>query len=280
MGTIKRMTSSEAILTAENITYLVPGSSHKTPILKNLTFSIKKGEFCVLIGKNGSGKTSLCQILAGLLKPASGEVSLRQGTLPTDAAREPHNREGFHEPCLPRTNGVAGKVAAYLDDPDAQLIGRTVEEDVSFGPKNLGSYRKETVEELLALLNLAELRDSNPSELSAGEKVRVIIASLLAMRPCFLILDEPTSFLDPDERIRLGKILASLTKAGEIGVLLSTQYPSDIFLGERVLLLDQGSIVLDANAHAFLEKLGDHSSLGITREELFPFLADLEGAPI
>ena len=196
-------------------------------VLENLSLTLRPGEAVGLIGRNGSGKTTLLHALCGLLTPSAG--SIRVGDL--DPGRTADRRE------LPRTVGLV------FQNPDDQLIASRVDEDVAFGPLNLGLPRDavaERVREALAAVHLTGMEARDPMRLSGGEKRRVALAGVLAMRPRVLLLDEPGAFLDLREARQLAKILADRT-----GTMLVAGHDLELMRKccTRIVLLDGGRIV-------------------------------------
>lgn len=193
------------MLEAHGIYYTYPGSSQ--PALQDASIAIQAGERLALLGINGAGKSTLFQMLNGSLKPARGTVTLHGEAVI-------HDRRG-----LSRLRQAVGLV---MQDPDDQLFAATVFEDVSFGPVNLGLDKAEVrarVEEALAAMGVSALRANPTHMLSFGQKKRVAIAGLLAMRPGVLLLDEPTAGLDPQGIEDLMQALASLSEAGTAVVI-------------------------------------------------------------
>lgn len=196
-------------------------------VLENLSLTLRPGEAVGLIGRNGSGKTTLLHALCGLLTPSAG--SIRVGDL--DPGRPADRRD------LPRAVGLV------FQNPDDQLIASRVDEDVAFGPLNLGLPRDavaERVREALAAVHLTGMEARDPMRLSGGEKRRVALAGVLAMRPRVLLLDEPGAFLDLREARQLAKILADRT-----GTMLVAGHDLELMRKccTRIVLLDGGRIV-------------------------------------
>ena len=182
----------------------------------------------VLLGRNGSGKSTLAKHTNGLLLPKSGEVIVD--------GMNTRDEESIWE--------IRRRVGLVFQNPDNQIIATTVEEDVAFGPENLGLPREEIlarVEEALTLVGMTEYRNKEPHLLSGGQKQRVAIAGVLAMHPEYLILDEATSMLDPEGREELMKVIASLRE--KIAVLHITHNVEEAIEADEVLVMDEGKIV-------------------------------------
>lgn len=201
------------------------------PALRGVSLSIRRGEFVALIGQNGSGKTTLAKHLNGLLKPTSGSVRLRGTDIRT----------------LPLST-VAADVGYVFQNPDHQIFAASVFEEVAFGPRNLGvqpAEVEERVRDVLAVVGLAELAEEDPFLLSKGQRQRLAVASLLALRPTLLILDEPTTGLDYVEQRRMMELIARLRDDG-MTFLMITHSPWVVAeYAERGVLMRSGAIVFD-----------------------------------
>lgn len=218
------------LVEVEQLSYAYPAG---TPALREVTFHLRHGERVGLIGPNGAGKTTLVLLLAGLLEAATGAVKVAGCDLRTAAGRRQVHR----------------KLGVVFQNPDDQIINATVEDDVAFGPLNLGLPREGVaarVHEALARVGLGDAyRARIPFHLSAGEKRRVALAGALAMDPQILLLDEPTSDLDPRGRRELRQILDALT----VTRLISSHNLEFVLdTCERVLLLDEGRLCADGPA--------------------------------
>jgi energy-coupling factor transport system ATP-binding protein len=201
------------------------------PALRGLDFEIEPGQFVAIIGHNGSGKSTLVKLLTAVLYPTQGEI--RIDGVPVD---HEHQWE------------VRRKVSVVFQDPDDQLVMNRVEDDVAFGPENLGLPRdeiSERVESSLEALALEPIRERLIEDLSSGQKQRVAIAGALAMRPRYLILDEPTSLLPVPVAMRLISTVRELNREGDMGVLHITHSMYEATLFDRVVVMDEGRVVLD-----------------------------------
>ncbi len=194
---------------------------------------IKPGEFVGLAGKNGSGKTTLARLLNGLILPTAGRVTVNG----MDTRERRHIRE------------IRRLVAMVFQNPDNQLVSPVIEEEIAFGPENLNLPEDEIerrVEEVLQIVGLSELRHMSPHMLSGGQKQRVAIAAALAMRPAYLVLDEPTSMLDQTGRQGILDYLRELNQRQGITIILISHNMEDLAGADRIILLQAGSIVCDA----------------------------------
>ena len=185
------------IIEVKNVFYEYTDEDVRHTAVNGVSFAIERGSFTVILGHNGSGKSTLAKMLNGLLKPTSGEV-LVDGI---NTANEETEIE------------VKRRVGMVFQNPDNQLVASIVEEDVAFGPENLGlepSVIRERVDEALKSVGMYEFRESTPHHLSGGQKQRIAIAGIIAMQPECLILDEPTAMLDPVGRAEIIKTLHKL----------------------------------------------------------------------
>jgi energy-coupling factor transporter ATPase len=207
------------------------GEGDAVPALRALNLSFEPGQFVAIIGHNGSGKSTLVKLLTAVLYPNEGEI--RIDGIPV---REENQWE------------IRARVAVVFQDPDDQLIMNRVADDVAFGPENLGLPRGEMgerVEFALRALGLEQIGDRLIEDLSPGQKQRVAIAGALAMRPHFLILDEPTSLLPDPLAGRLISTVKELNRCEGMGVLHVTHSMSEAALFDRIVVLDDGRLVMD-----------------------------------
>jgi energy-coupling factor transport system ATP-binding protein len=207
------------------------GEPDAVPALRDLRLEIEPGELVAIIGHNGSGKSTLVKLLTAILYPTEGNI--RIDGVPVD-------REHRWD--------VRRKVSVVFQDPDDQLIMNRVIDDVAFGPENLGLAREEIEERVrssVRMLGLEDIGDRLIEDLSPGQKQRVAIAGALAMRPLFLILDEPTSLLPVPVAMRLISTVRDLSLHENMGVVHVTHSMYEAVLFERVVVMDAGRVVLD-----------------------------------
>ncbi len=207
------------------------GEPDAVPALRDLTLRIEPGQLVAIIGHNGSGKSTLVKLLTAVLYPTEGSV--RVDGVPVDRQ---HQWE------------VRRKVSVVFQDPDDQLVMNRVTDDVAFGPENLGLSRDEIAQRVrssMEMLGLEEIGSRLIEDLSPGQKQRVAIAGALAMRPLFLILDEPTSLLPGPVAMRLISTVRDLSLSENMGVLHVTHSMYEAVLFERVVVMDEGRVILD-----------------------------------
>jgi len=200
--------------------------------LDNVNLDVQKGDFIAILGHNGSGKSTLAKHINGMLFPTGGTVWVDGlDTANEDSIWEVRQRAGM-----------------VFQNPDNQIIGQVVEEDVGFGPENLGVPSEEIwerVEESLRAVGMYEFRKHSPNHLSGGQKQRVSIAGVLAMHPMCIVLDEPTAMLDPQGRKEVIRAARGLNQVEGITVILITHYMDEIIHADKVYVMDQGSIALE-----------------------------------
>ncbi len=201
------------------------------PALRDLTLSIRPGEYLGLMGMNGSGKSTLIRLINGLIKPTTGRVSV----------------DGMDTGCSENIAQIRRLVGMVFQNPDNQLICPVVEEEIAFGPENLGlplTEVKQRVEWSLQAVGLEDMRHHSPHLLSGGQKQKVALAAVLAMLPKYLILDEPFSMLDPAGRADLLEQLRALNTRQSMTIILCSHNPEDLIHAQRLVALDRGSIAL------------------------------------
>jgi energy-coupling factor transport system ATP-binding protein len=232
----------------QNISYTYPGSA--SPVLNDVTLSFLPGEFVALMGANGSGKSTLLRCLNGLLLPTSGRVTVD--------GRSPANSEDIP--------GIRREVGLVFQNPDDQIIASSVAREIAFGLENLGIAREEMhtrVDQMLVRFALSDYRSQDPNRLSGGERQRLALASIVVMSPKYLLLDEPTSLLDPGARREMLAYLHALHERGETTPILVTQIPFEAVGADRLVILDQGRVVLDGTPADIFAQIDTLQSLGL-----------------
>lgn len=220
------------LLKVENVSY---SYDKKTKALKNVSFCADKGEHIAIIGHNGSGKSTLAKLLNGLILPESGTVSV-DGALSSDKEKRFEIRK---------------KVGVVFQNPDNGIIASIVEDDIAFGPENLGVPRKEIGERIdfaLKAVGMEEYRNASPARLSGGQKQRVAIAGVLALRPEILVLDESTAMLDPQGRKEILSVVDKLKKEQGVTVITITHYMEEAAQADKIFVLSHGEEVMRGSA--------------------------------
>ena len=240
----------ENLIEIKNVTYEYDDEETVHVAVKNLSLNIKKGSFTVILGHNGSGKSTLAKLMNGLNKPTYGEV-LVDGMDTRDEALE---------------IDIKRKVGMVFQNPDNQLVASVVEEDVAFGPENLGIPPEEIrvrVDNALKAVDMYDYRQSTPHRLSGGQKQRVAIAGIIAMEPECIVLDEPTAMLDPKGRAEIVETLIKLNKEKGITVILITNYMEEAEKADRVLVMNDGEIIDDGIPSEIFKNVEQLKAVGL-----------------
>ena len=218
--------------------------------LKDVTAQIKKGEFTAIIGTNGSGKSTLARHLNALLIPTEGELIV-EGMRTSDAGRVWDIRQ---------------KVGMVFQNPDNQLVAAVVEEDVAFGPENLGvppEEIRERVDLALEKVGMTSYRKQAPSMLSGGQKQRVAIAGVLAMKPDCIVLDEPTAMLDPKGRKEVMDTIHELNKTEGITIVLITHFMEEAVTADHILVIDRGVLKMEGTPREIFSQADRVTEIGL-----------------
>lgn len=208
------------------------GERTSPDILKDISLSIDKGDFVALLGHNGSGKSTFAKHMNAILLPSAG-------TMTVDGIDTKDESQRFT---------LRSHVGMVFQNPDNQIVATIVEEDVAFGPENLGIPPKEIrerVDDALKAVEMYDYREHAPSQLSGGQKQRVAIAGIIAMRPDCIVLDEPTAMLDPSGRREVMNTIHMLNQEYGITIVLITHYMEEAAQANRVVVMDDGKVVLD-----------------------------------
>lgn len=219
-------------------------------ILKDINLEIKEGEFVALLGHNGSGKSTLAKLINGLLIPGEGDVLVD--------GMNTKNEEEIWE--IRKTAGMV------FQNPDNQLVATIVEDEVAFGPENMGidpvEIRKR-VDKALEDVGMSDYKKNAPHLLSGGQKQRVAIAGILAMSPKYIILDEPTAMLDPSGRREVIDTLLKLNKEENKTIILITHYMEEAAISDRVVVMEDGNMVLSGSPREVFSKVDMIKTLGL-----------------
>lgn len=218
--------------------------------LKDVTAQIKKGKFTAIIGTNGSGKSTLARHLNALLLPTEGELIV-EGMRTSDAGRVWDIRQ---------------KVGMVFQNPDNQLVAAVVEEDVAFGPENLGvppEEIRERVDLALEKVGMTSYRKQAPSMLSGGQKQRVAIAGVLAMKPDCIVLDEPTAMLDPKGRKEVMDTIHELNKTEGITIVLITHFMEEAVTADHILVIDKGVLKMEGTPREIFSQADKVTEIGL-----------------
>lgn len=216
--------------------------------LDHLDIAIEKGSFVAILGHNGSGKSTLAKLINGIYTPTEGTL-LVEGI-------DTRNEEQIWE--VRRTAGMV------FQNPDNQIIANVVEEDVGFGPENMGIPTEEIlvrVDKALEAVGMTAFREASPNRLSGGQKQRVAIAGVLAMKPDCIVLDEPTAMLDPNGRKEVIKTIHELNKKENITILLITHYMEEAVDADRIIVMNDGQMAMDGTPAEIFSRIEELKAL-------------------
>ena len=217
----------------DNVTYEYPAEDRPVVAVKEVSLEIADGSFVCVCGENGSGKSTLAKLMNGLIAPTSGVVTVDGKTTATE-----------EEAAL---FAIRQKVGMVFQNPDNQMIASIIEDEIAFGPENLGVPREEIGERIdyaLSAVDMTEYRHNTPYKLSGGQKQRIAIAAVLAMKPEVLVLDESTAMLDPKGRKEVLKVAEELNRQG-ITIVLITHFMEEATHADRIIVMNEGRVVMD-----------------------------------
>ena len=238
------------IINVNNISYEYITEESSFKAIDNLSLDVKQGEFVAIIGHNGSGKSTLSKNLNAILMPTKGNILI-------------DGNDTRDEEKLWDIRQTAGMV---FQNPDNQIVATIVEEDVAFGPENLGvepELIRERVKEALKSVGITELKDRQPHLLSGGQKQRVAIAGIIAMRPKCIIFDEATAMLDPSGRKEVMNVIEKLNKEENITVLHITHYMEEAVQADRVIVMDKGRKLLEGTPREVFKNIKLLKEIGL-----------------
>ena len=269
---------NNVIIKTENLSYIYEdagidkvGNPDSLPALDNLSVEIFDGEYLAILGHNGSGKSTFAKLLNMILTPTSGKIFIDGMDITADDFTDDDVFD------------IRKKVGMVFQNPDNQLVATVVEEDVAFGPENLGLERSEIrkrVDESLAMVNMSEYTKHAPHKLSGGQKQRVAIAGVIAMKPRVIIFDESTAMLDPSGRQDVIAIMEKLNKEEGITVINITHYMDEAARADRVIVINDGRLVLDGKPIDVFSQIDTIHSIGLEAPQSLELLYKLRRAGI
>ena len=236
----------DAMIETKELSFSYPAEEGEAParVLDGVTLTIERGSFVVVLGHNGSGKSTLAKTFNAVLLPSGGKVYV----------------EGMDTQNEDLLLNIRSTVGMVLQNPDNQLVSTIVEEDVAFGPENLGVPPEEIrrrVDDALKAVGMYEYREHAPHKLSGGQKQRVAIAGVIAMQPECIVLDEPTAMLDPQGRREVMQTIRALNRERGITVVLITHYMDEAVQADRVVVMDEGRILMDGTPREVFSRVDD-----------------------
>jgi energy-coupling factor transport system ATP-binding protein len=237
-----------AEIIATKVYYKYAEGSHLA--LENINLKIEKGEFVAIIGPNGSGKSTLAKLFNGLFAPTEGDILV----------------DGLNTKDKNAVWRIRQKAGMVFQNPDNQIVATVVEEDVAFGPENLGIPPKEIrkrVNEALEIVELSEFALKAPHLLSGGQKQRVAIAGIISMRPDCIILDEPTAMLDPVGRKEVISTVKKLNKEEGKTIVLITHFMDEAVQADRVIVMEQGRLIMEGAPREIFSRVDQLKNVGL-----------------
>ncbi len=236
-----------ALLTVENVSF---SYDKKHNVVKNVNLSVEEGEYIAIIGHNGSGKSTLAKLMNALVKPDSGVVTV----------------DGFSSNDKKAVFEMRKRVGVVFQNPDNQLVASIVEDDIAFGPENLGVKREEIKERIdfaLSAVGMQDFKKSSPTRLSGGQKQRIAIAGVLALKPKILVLDESTAMLDPQGRKEVLSVVEKLNKEQGVTVINITHYMDEVVKSDKVYVINDGEIALSGTPAQIFERKEQIKAYGL-----------------
>lgn len=250
------------IIKTENLGFTYVDDENDSPLIENLeipalegvSLEIEEGEYIAVLGHNGSGKSTFAKLLNLILTPTVGKIYIDGVDITADDFTEDDVFD------------VRGKIGMVFQNPDNQLVATVVEEDVAFGPENLGLPREEIrrrVDEALRVVGMTEYAEHAPHKLSGGQKQRVAIAGIIAMKPRVIIFDESTAMLDPHGRQDVLKIMEKLNREEGITVINITHYMEEAAGADRVIVINDGHVIMDGVPKEVFSRVDELHKIGL-----------------
>ena len=259
-----------AIIRAEHLTFCYPDEpAGHPPVLDDINLEIEAGSFVAILGHNGSGKSTLAKHINALLTPPQGKLFV----------------EGLDTSDPENLLAIRGKVGMVFQNPDNQIVASVVEEDVAFGPENLGippAEIRQRVDTALKMVGMYHMREHAPHLLSGGQKQRVAIAGIIAMMPRCIVLDEATAMLDPEGRRETVETIRTLNEKYGITVVLITHHMDEAAQAQRLIVMSGGHIIDDGPPNEVFQHVDTLQGAGLTVPETVRLLYELrkEGLPV
>lgn len=228
----------DPIIKLQNVSYIYPNSTKE--VLRDIFLEIYEGQLITILGPNGSGKSTLARVLNGLLLPSNGQAVI--DTIDTQKAKKDMWK-------------IRRNIGIVFQNPDNQIVGNTVEEDIAFSLENFGIERteiRERIDEVLAKLDICDLKNHDPNYLSGGQKQKVAIAGVVALKPKVIIFDEATSMLDPEGKKELLNVMQRLNQEEGTTIIQITHSIEEALLSDRIIIMHKGEIVIDDTTEAVL----------------------------
>ena len=255
-----------AIIRTENLRFSYPAAEGVTPVvLDGVTLDIEEGSFVAVLGHNGSGKSTLAKHMNAILLPSGGRVYV----------------DGIDTADEDRLLDIRRTVGMVFQNPDNQIVANVVEEDVAFAPENLGvppAEIRQRVDDALKAVNMYSHREHAPHLLSGGQKQRVAIAGVIAMRPRCIVLDEPTTMLDPIGRKDVLQTIKTLNRQRGVTVVLITHHMDEAAQADRLIVMAKGKVVADGTPKSVFSRVEELRAVGLTVPQTVQLLWELRQA--
>lgn len=275
---MKIFEEDKILIKTENLSFVYDDYNDDTlptqappPALKNINFTVKQGEYIAVLGHNGSGKSTLAKLLNLILVPTSGKIYIDG----KDVTADDFGDDDVFE--------IRKNIGMIFQNPDNQLVANVVEEDVAFGPENLGLERQEIrrrVNSSLALVGMTDYAHHAPHKLSGGQKQRIAIAGIIAMKPKCIIFDESTAMLDPLGRRDVVEIMEKLNREEGITVINITHYMDEAARADRIVVINDGEAVLDGTPEKIFSDTEYLHSIGLEAPQRIELLNQLKLAGV
>ncbi|MHC6178406.1 energy-coupling factor transporter ATPase [Clostridium sp. JNZ X4-2] len=257
------------MILCENVKYKYEDNDRENSkfAIDDVNFQVEKGEFLVILGRNGSGKSTMAKHMNALLNPTSGKVYV----------------EGLDTSDEKNIWSIRNKAGMVFQNPDNQIVATIVEEDVAFGPENLGVPPEEIrlrVDECLKRVHMYEYRKHAPHLLSGGQKQRVAIAGVLAMRPDCIIFDESTAMLDPSGRQEVLKTIKDINGKYGMTVILITHYMEEAVNADRIIVMDKGKIIMKGSPRNIFSQVAKMKDIGLDVPQMTELAYELRNSGV
>ncbi len=258
---------AETIIRAENLSFAYEEEGNRIPVIENLNLEIEKGSFVAVLGHNGSGKSTLAKLINLILTPTGGTLSL---------FGEKVDEKEMSDDAL---YALRQRIGMVFQNPDNQLVATVVEEDVAFGPENLGippAEIRKRVDDALDIVGMRAFAKHSPHQLSGGQKQRVAIAGIIALRPDVIIFDEATAMLDPRGRADILATIEKLNREFGTTVLHITHYMEEAIRAGRVIVIDDGKIVLDGTPREVFSAVDTVKAAGLDVPQVTELMLEIQ----
>ncbi|MBE6670834.1 MAG: energy-coupling factor transporter ATPase [Ruminococcaceae bacterium] len=263
---------NDSFISVKNVCFSYTDENNiKIPVLKNISFDVKKGEFVVILGHNGSGKSTMAKLLNLVLTPDSGRIVVGGIDITSEKITDDD------------VFSIRQRIGMVFQNPDNQIVSSIVEEDVAFGPENLGVLPTEIrkrVDNALAEVGMTEFMKHSPSQLSGGQKQRVAIAGIIAMLPECIVFDEATSMLDPSGRRDVMNAIEKLNKEKGITILHITHNMSEAVNADRVIVINDGQVCMDDVPKRVFSDVAKLHEIGLDVPQVTELIYELKNSGI